>query len=988
MSNTEPSTITATDDGVTYFARHYRSLSYPLPEEGGGGLRRGQLGALHAIAAHFGLRDDPAVVTMPTGSGKSAVLVGAAFLLRARRVLVITPSKFVRSQLTSEFRTLSQLRRAGALPSDLPTPTVHEVRHRVSDAAGWEALRAFDVVVGTPMCVSPALGQVAPPPSDFFDLVLMDEAHHSPAPTWREILAAFPDARALLVTATPFRRDRREIRGRFIFDYSVRLAMADNVFGRIEFVPVDATSTQAGNDEAIARKVEALLRADREAGFVHALMIRTDAKARAEELAALYARVTGLKLERVHSGLSTTTILRTVERLRAGELDGVIAVDMLGEGFDFPNLKIAAVHSPHKSLAATLQFIGRFARVRDPHIGQARVVAVPQEIAGAVSELFDEGSVWEELVPRLSDARVDAERHTREVLEGFHRDELIPVDDQTADLSLYGFRPLCHAKVYRVPASVDIAGAVQLPAGLALQHREVTEDGSTVLMIVAADLQPRWAPEGRFVRRDYEYIILHLERTAGLLFISTSLRKDRLYRQIVEALTEDSEILSVDVIHRVLRDIQAPKAFNVGMRNRTGGGGETYRILSGSSADTSITLQDGQRFHRGHAMIRGEEGGTPVTIGLSSASKLWGAGYQQIPDLLAWCQRIAAKLARTGAVATHTNFDLLPMSEQLSALPAARAIAVDWDVDVYDRAPMLRTPDGSECPLLDTVLTIETADPGASIQFRVATSSQSWLVEFTLSPRATFAPVGWSADDGPSIAWDEEWLPLLEFLQGSFVTFYYPDFSALTGREYLPAVTDGVFFPPERIEPVDWAAAGVDICHERIHVRPNHISIHEYLRQRLSRKSHTAVVYDDGSGEVADFVAFDDSPDSLLITLFHAKASSKATPGERVEDVYEVCGQAVKSLRWLANPVRLVQRLLARTAANEADTVVVGARASLKRIGDAAKQKQVRFRMVLVQPGIARTSLSQESIALPLGAAETYIKNANGTDALLILGSS
>ncbi|WP_346763412.1 hypothetical protein [Escherichia sp. E4694] len=36
---------------------------------------------------------------------------------------------------------------------------------------------------------------------------------------------------------------------------------------------------------------------------------------------------------------------------------------MLGEGYDLPNLKIAALHDHHKSLAVTLQFIGRFTRV-------------------------------------------------------------------------------------------------------------------------------------------------------------------------------------------------------------------------------------------------------------------------------------------------------------------------------------------------------------------------------------------------------------------------------------------------------------------------------------------------------------------------------------------------------------------------------------------------------------------------------------------------
>ena len=49
---------------------------------------------------------------------------------------------------------------------------------------------------------------------------------------------------------------------------------------------------------------------------------------------------------------------RAVADFVSGKLKGVIAVDMLGEGFDLPNLKVAALHHPHKSLAVTLQFMG------------------------------------------------------------------------------------------------------------------------------------------------------------------------------------------------------------------------------------------------------------------------------------------------------------------------------------------------------------------------------------------------------------------------------------------------------------------------------------------------------------------------------------------------------------------------------------------------------------------------------------------------------
>jgi hypothetical protein len=49
---------------------------------------------------------------------------------------------------------------------------------------------------------------------------------------------------------------------------------------------------------------------------------------------------------------------------------------------------------------------------------------------------------------------------------------------------------------------------------------------------------------------------------------------------------------------------------------------------------------------------------------------------------------------------------------------------------------------------------------------------------------------------------------------------------------------------------------------------------------------HTVFVYDHGTGEIADVVAF-----HILDGRVCVKASSCAQPRERVHDVYEVCGQ-------------------------------------------------------------------------------------------------
>ena len=56
--------------------------------------------------------------------------------------------------------------------------------------------------------------------------------------------------------------------------------------------------------------------------------------------------------------------------MRKGESRIVICVNMLGEGFDLPELKIVALHDLHKSLPILLQFAGRFSRT-SPIAGDA-----------------------------------------------------------------------------------------------------------------------------------------------------------------------------------------------------------------------------------------------------------------------------------------------------------------------------------------------------------------------------------------------------------------------------------------------------------------------------------------------------------------------------------------------------------------------------------------------------------------------------------------
>lgn len=86
----------------------------------------------------------------------------------------------------------------------------------------------------------------------------------------------------------------------------------------------------------------------------------------------------------------------------------IVCVDMLGEGFDLPELKIAALHDHHKSVAVTIQFVGRFTR-RDPTgcIDGIANTGIDDAQDRALAKLYAEDADWNALVELSSAARLN-----------------------------------------------------------------------------------------------------------------------------------------------------------------------------------------------------------------------------------------------------------------------------------------------------------------------------------------------------------------------------------------------------------------------------------------------------------------------------------------------------------------------------------------------------------------------------------------------------
>jgi len=129
-------------------------------------------------------------------------------------------------------------------------------------------------------------------------------------------------------------------------------------------------------------------------------MARVKSKSKADELLPLYQELAPeLNPLVVYSGPGRKGQNdRAFKLLRDKSENGakiVICVDMLGEGFDLPELKVAAIHDNHKSLAVTLQFVGRFTR-RGENVGDAAVVIniADSNAEKRLQELYAEGADW------------------------------------------------------------------------------------------------------------------------------------------------------------------------------------------------------------------------------------------------------------------------------------------------------------------------------------------------------------------------------------------------------------------------------------------------------------------------------------------------------------------------------------------------------------------------------------------------------------------
>ena len=136
---------------------------------------------------------------------------------------------------------------------------------------------------------------------------------------------------------------------------------------------------------------------------------------------------------------------------------------------------------------------------------------------------------------------------------------------------------------------------------------------------------------------------------------------------------------------------------------------------------------------------------------------------------------------------------------------------------------------------------------------------------------------------------------------------------------------------------------------------------------------------DDGSGEMADVVAIKKNEDNIEIHLFHLKYARGGTISGRIDNFYEVCGQAQKSLKWKhCERRRLFDHLFKRLKNKK--RIVKGNVDILEDIQTKALWDiEVNFKISVVQPGISKEKITDDIKSL-LATTSYYLKATGDVD--------
>lgn len=377
-------------------------------------LRLCQKEAFAALANYYGGGGRNAAAVMAVGAGKTALGVVSLLAFARRRALVVTPGSVIRGTFDRALDPKSPRNVLYTLPGGALIPgcrppaslTLDRDDGPIRDVTR-EQLLAQDVLVtnfhslGTGTDPEDLLSKLRP---DDIDFIVVDEAHIAAAESYQRLFQHFAAARTLLMSACFQRLDGKPIDADVVYRYRLVDSIADGNAKNLrirrfapdteattyelvwpdgsveEIVGRDALLDVVRDERKLARitarstaPIRQLMRAvkaalDAQAELLYPVKPRVLFSAMGQRHAEQIVKIAedhGIPCAYLHYSMTEGQIRTVRERFEsnAGDLQGVVQLKMLGQGYDFPPICVVVPLRPYGSFSEFYQFTGRGIRV-------------------------------------------------------------------------------------------------------------------------------------------------------------------------------------------------------------------------------------------------------------------------------------------------------------------------------------------------------------------------------------------------------------------------------------------------------------------------------------------------------------------------------------------------------------------------------------------------------------------------------------------------
>ncbi|MGF1839749.1 DEAD/DEAH box helicase [Vibrio atlanticus] len=941
------------------------------------GLRSPQIGGIYAALAH--IRSDErstATVVMPTGTGKTETILSMVVAGKFKRTLVIVPSDALRKQTVEKFVSLGLLRELGLVTNLVLNPKVMAVKQGMADSKEIDSFKDANVIIATASSLANYSNDDIKSLSNLCSHLIVDEAHHVVASTWNRVKEIFKGKPIFQFTATPFRSDKNRVDGKIIFNYPIKQAQKDGYFKAIEFHPIKEFVDEF-SDKKIAEKAVSLLRKDRENGLNHILMARVSTIERSKKVFQHYENHTDLNPIVINSQTKNKKeILDDIKNLKHSI---IVCVDMLGEGFDLPQLKVSALHDIHKSINIMLQFTGRFTR-KFTGLGNAKFVAniADTKVNDTLEELYSEDSDWNDIIQKIGTKKVSSEKEYQEFRQNF--------DSKGSNLLEQGISPKISTQVFRVANSKwkpDRFIKFQ-DKNHEITDSTISKNKDTLIFSVKTMLSVPWSNSQQINDVSWDLYIVFYDKKTNLVYVHSS-STDGNVKRLVELVAKDSVKLTGENMFRVLGRVKRLRFQNIGLNKDKSD--LRFIMYTGTNTKEAIPELEAQRARKSNIFGKGYEEGKMVTIGCSHKGKVWAMDSDSIDVWIKWCKKIGSKILDE-TINTNEIMKTAMQSEELKTYPKIQAINIDWPEDILrkneSRIDLLINDNHHSIVNYQLEINKDNILGNNEFDFILKSDHETYKFKMSLNNEGKFIVSG---SEKVKIKIGTKTQSLDSYFSDNPPIIFLSDTSIIEGtlRHYCEE-TFAFPYDIEKIEVWDWKGIDISVESQRDIKISNSI---QYKTIQTIKDQYDIVFDDDGSGEVADIVAIKNTQDEqLIIDFYHCKYCSKGSlPGARVDDVYQVSGQAVKSVKWVNCEEKLFERLISREKKRlqqqKSSRIDKGTLDLLVKYKKMSKYCISKYSMYIVQPAISKIKTNNDVLSI-IGSAENYIKETTGINLSVI----